>query len=283
MADESVEVRKLTGGCGAELLGVDLNRLSNSQWSEIQRAFADHGVIFFRDQHMTPEQHIAFARRWAPIDVNRFFTPVEGHPEIAEVRKEPQQKTNIGGGWHADHSYDKAPAMGSILLARELPDEGGDTLFANMYLAYETLSPGLQRTLEGMNAVHGSAHIFGARGYHENQPESAGRFRNAHLVGDDVVHPVVIRHPLSGRKALYVNPGFTLRFEGWSAEDSRPLLDHLFRHATRPEFTCRFRWREGSIAFWDNRATWHYAANDYHGERRLMHRITVSGCELAAA
>jgi taurine dioxygenase len=283
MASEAVDVRKLTGGCGAEVLGVDLNALTNSQWMEIQRAFAEHGVIFFRDQTLTPEQHLAFARRWAPIDINRFFTAVEGHPEIAEVRKEPQQQTNIGGGWHTDHSYDKAPAMGSVLLARELPEEGGDTLFANMYRAYETLSPGLQKTLEGMNAVHGSAHIFGAKGYHENQPESAGRFKNAHLVGDDVVHPVVIRHPLSGRKALYVNPAFTLRFEGWSAEDSRPLLDHLYRHSTRPEFTCRFRWREGSIAFWDNRATWHYAANDYHGERRLMHRITVSGCELAAA
>ena len=283
MAYETVEVRKLTGGCGAEVLGVDLNALSNSQWAEVQRAYAEFGVIFFRDQRLTPEQHIAFARRWAPIDINRFFTPVEGYPEIAEVRKEPEQKTNIGGGWHTDHSYDKAPAMGSVLLARELPEEGGDTLFANMYRAFETLSPGLQKTLEGMNAVHGSAHIFGAKGYHKNQPESGGRFKNEHLVGDDVVHPVVIRHPLSGRKALYVNPGFTLRFEGWSADDSRPLLEHLYRHATKPEFTCRFRWREGSIALWDNRATWHYAANDYQGERRLMHRITIAGCELAAA
>jgi len=131
--------------------------------------------------------------------------------------------------------------------------------------------------------VHGSAHVFGAKGVNAANPEGAGRFGNQHLVGDDVVHPVVIRHPLSGRKSLYVNPGFTLRFEGWSDEDSRPLLEHLYRHAARPEFTCRFRWREGSIAFWDNRATWHYAANDYHGERRLMHRITVAGCALEAA
>ena len=199
------------------------------------------------------------------------------------MRKEPEQKTNIGGGWHTDHSYDPEPAMGSILLARELPEEGGDTLFANMYRAFETLSPGLQRTLEGMNAVHGSAHIFGAKGVNAANPEGASRYGNQHLVGDDVVHPVVIRHPLSGRKSLYVNPAFTLRFEGWSAEDSRPLLEHLYRHAARPEFTCRFRWREGSIAFWDNRATWHYAANDYHGERRLMHRITVAGCALQPA
>lgn len=283
MTYQAIEVRKLTGGCGAEVLGVDVNALSNSQWTEVQRAFVEHGVIFFRDQNLTPEQHLAFARRWAPIDVNRFFKAVPGYPEIAEVRKEPEQKTNIGGGWHTDHSYDRAPAMGSILLARELPDEGGDTLFANMYRAFETLSPGLQKTLEGMRAVHGSAHIFGKEGVHKSNPESAARYGNQELVGDDVVHPVVIRHPLSGRKALYVNAAFTLRLEGWSVEDSKPLLEHLYRHASRPEFTCRFRWREGSIAFWDNRATWHYAANDYHGERRLMHRITVAGCNLEAA
>ena len=145
MAYETIEVRKLTGGCGAEVLGVDVSAMSNRQWDEVQQAFVEHGVIFFRDQSLTPEQHLAFARRWAPIDVNRFFTAVSGHPEIAEVRKEPEQKTNIGGGWHTDHSYDPEPAMGSILLARELPEEGGDTLFASGYVAYEALPEGLKR------------------------------------------------------------------------------------------------------------------------------------------
>src|SRR5436190_10386988 len=209
MTYDAIEVRKLTGGCGAEVLGIDLNALSNSQWSEVQRAFAEHGVVFFRDQKLTPEQHLAFGRRWAPIDVNRFFKAVPGYPDIAEVRKEPEQKTNIGGGWHTDHSYDQEPAMGSILLARELPDEGGDTLFANMYRAFETLSPGLQRTLEGMRAVHGSAHVFGVKGVNAANPEGASRYENQHLLGDDVVHPAGIRQPLSGRKALYVNPAFT--------------------------------------------------------------------------
>ena len=283
MAYESVKVRKVTGGCGVEVTGVDLRTMSNRQWDEVQRAFVENGVVFFREQSLTPEEHVAFARRWGQIDINRFFTAVKGHPEIAEVRKEPEQKTNIGGGWHTDHSYDLEPAMGSVLLARELPDEGGDTLFANMYMAFEALSPGLQRTLEGMRAVHGAAHIFGPKGVHKNNPESAARYGNEHLAGDDVLHPVVIRHPLSGRKALYVNPAFTLRFEDWSVEDSKPLLEHLYRHATRPEFTCRFNWQPGSIAFRDNRATWHYAANDYHGERRLMHRITVAGCALQPA
>jgi taurine dioxygenase len=283
MAYETVKVHKLTGGCGAEVLDVDLNAMSNRQWHEVQRAFVEHGVVFFRDQKLTPEQHIAFARRWGPIDVNRFFKAAPGYPEIAEVRKEPEQKTNIGGGWHTDHSYDAEPAMGSILLAREVPEEGGDTLFASMYRAFEALSPGLQRTLEGLNAVHGSAHIFGKGGVNDRNPEGASRYGNQEAAGADVVHPVVIRHPLSGRKALYVNRAFTLHFEGWSVEDSKPLLDHLYQHASRPEFTCRFRWREGSVAFWDNRATWHYAANDYQGERRLMHRITVAGCALQAA
>ncbi len=199
------------------------------------------------------------------------------------MRKEPDQKTNIGGGWHTDHSYDEIPALGSILLAREVPEEGGDTLFSNMYRAFDALSPGMQRTLEGMRAVHGSAHIFGPKGVHKSNPESAARYGNDELAGDNVVHPVVIRHPLSGRKALYINPAFTLHFEDWTPEDSKPLMAYLYAHAARPEFTCRFRWAEGSMAFWDNRATWHYAANDYHGDRRLMHRITVAGEKLEAA
>ena len=281
MTYEAIEVRRMTGGCGAEVLGIDVTALSNRQWEEVRRAFADHGVIFFRGQSLSPEQHIAFARRWGPIDINRFFTPVAGYPEIAEVRKEKQQTTNIGGGWHTDHSYDEAPAMGSILVARDVPDEGGDTLFASMYAAYEALSEGLRRTLEGMRAIHSDAHVFGAKGYHKTSGETDGRIGNAHAVRGEVSHPVVITHPESGRKALYVNPAFTLRFDGWSEADSKPLLEHLYRHATRPEFTCRFRWAPGSIAFWDNRATWHYAANDYHGEHRLMHRITVAGCRLS--
>ncbi|MBL8674285.1 MAG: TauD/TfdA family dioxygenase [Rhodospirillales bacterium] len=279
MGYETITVRRMSGACGAEVLGVDVTSLSNAQWEETRRAFAEHGVIFFRDQKLTPEQHLAFARRWGPIDINRFFKAVEGYPEIAEVRKEPEQRTNIGGGWHTDHSYDPEPAMGSILLAREVPDEGGDTLFSSMYAAYDALSDGLKRTLEGLNAVHSDEHVFGAKGYNARNTEG-GRIGNVHATRGEVVHPVVIAHPESGRRALYVNSAFTLRFEGWSVEDSQPLLQHLYRHAVRPEFSCRFRWAPGSIAFWDNRATWHYAANDYHGERRLMHRITVAGTKL---
>lgn len=273
-----VTIRKMTGGCGAEVLGVDLARPSNSDMDLVRQAFVEHGVIFFRDQKLTPEEHIAFARRWGEIDINRFFPADSRHPEIAEVRKEKEQKTNIGGGWHTDHSYDPTPAMGSVLVARELPEEGGDTLFANMYAAYEALSPGLKKTLEGLKAVHSNALAFGAAGFYKSS-DQAGGFKGENLVGE-AVHPVVVTHPLSGRKALYVNPAFTTHFEGWTPFESQPLLGFLYGHAMRPEFACRFRWREGSVAFWDNRATWHYAVNDYHGERRLLHRITIAGCAL---
>jgi len=273
----SIEIRKHVGGCGAEVLGVDLNDLSDADMAALRRAYADNGVIFFRDQALTEDQHIAFARRWGEIDVNRFFPHIDGYPEIAKVSKEREQKTNIGGGWHTDHSYDQVPAMGSILVARVLPSKGGDTLFADMYKAYEALDEETRATIAGLKAVHSNAHVFGSNAYYDN-PERA-EFSNDAAVGQ-AVHPVVITHPLSGRKALYVNPGFTIRFEGQSAEESRPLLHKLFAHAMKPEFHSRFQWRPGSIAFWDNRATWHFALNDYHGEERLMHRITVAGVAL---
>jgi len=233
--------------------------------------------MFFRDQGLSPEQHIGFAERWGAININRFFATVEGYPMIAEVRKEPHQEKNIGGGWHTDHSYDHIPALGSILYAHEVPESGGDTMFASMYLAYETLSDGLKQTLEGLRAVHSSRHVFGARRGNDLDE----RLGNHDLATQDAVHPVIIRHPDTGRKALYVNPGFTLHFEGWSVEESQSLLSYLYKHASRPEHTCRFRWRKGSMAFWDNRSTWHYALNDYPGQRRLMHRITVEGVALS--
>lgn len=274
----AIEVRKMTGGCGAEVLGVDIASPSNSDMEAIRAAYRDYGVIFFRDQKLTPEEHIAFARRWGEIDINKFFPANGQYPEIAEVRKEKEQTVNIGGGWHTDHSYDREPAMGSILVARDLPETGGDTLFADMYKAYEALSDGLKETLSDLSAVHSNAHVFGAAGAYKASDQSAG-FKGENLVGE-AVHPVVITHPLSGRKALYVNPAFTTHFDGWNAFESKPLLDFLYAHVARPEFTCRFQWREGSVAFWDNRATWHYAVNDYQGDRRLMHRITIGGVSL---
>jgi taurine dioxygenase len=273
---QHIQVRPVSNALGAEVAGIDLSlTIPENALEALRRAFAEYGVLFFRDQDLTPEDHVRFARCWGEININRFFTPVAGYPMIAEVRKEPEQRTNIGGGWHTDHSYDEIPALGSLLYAREVPEQGGDTLFASMYKAFDGLSTGMQKMLQGMNGVHSSRHVFGAGA---NRPaDLAQRLGHNELATQDAVHPVVISHPLSGRKALYVNPGFTVAFEGWTAEESRPLLDYLYRHASRPEFVCRFSWRPGSLAFWDNRATWHYAVNDYHGERRLLHRITVEG------
>jgi len=276
MLSNSLDVRPVGSMVGAEILGVDLGGpLPGETLRAVRETLADRGVVFFRDQMLTPEQHIAFARQFGDININRFFAKLPEHPEIALVAKEKHHTRNIGGGWHTDHSYDLEPALGSVLYAREVPPIGGDTLFASMYAAYDALSEGLKQTLRGLRAVHSSRHVFGVE-----RGDLKGRIGNPELATQDAVHPVVITHPESKRQALYVNPGFTVRFEGWTDEESRPLLDYLYRHAQKPEFTCRFQWREGSIAFWDNRSTWHYAANDYQGERRLMHRITLEGCAL---
>ncbi|MCH1569276.1 MAG: TauD/TfdA family dioxygenase [Alphaproteobacteria bacterium] len=275
----AVEVNPVSGGVGVELSNIDIgNGVNDAEFSSIQQAFVDNGLVFLHNQNMTPEQHIEFAERWGDININRFFPKVSGYEKIAAVVKEKDQIVNIGGGWHTDHSYDKIPAMGSILLARETPPVGGDTLFACMYKAYESLSDGLKKTLEGMNAVHSSRHVFGDQSEYKKSLED--RFGNSDLATQDAVHPVVITHPESGRKALYVNPGFTIHFEGWTANESKPLLDYLYQHATLMEHTTRFKWAEGSIAIWDNRCTWHYALNDYHGARREMHRITLEGSPL---
>ncbi|MCE9521391.1 MAG: TauD/TfdA family dioxygenase [Alphaproteobacteria bacterium] len=269
-------------GVGAEIQGVDLRReLSNAEFATIRDAFAQHGVIFFRDQAIDEQQHIAFARRWAPININRFFSAHPRFPEIALVSKERGQQNNIGGGWHTDHSYDQIPAMGSILVARELPPEGGNTLFASMYAAHDALSQGMREMLSRLKAVHSARHIFGEGPdtYYKQTDAGNDRIGNAKAAEalQDVVHPVIITHPLSGKQALYVNPAFTIRFEGWTAEESKPLLNQLYAHCMRPDFVHEFVWRDGSIAFWDNRSTWHFARNDYHGHRREMHRITVEG------
>jgi len=274
-----VIINPTSGSIGAEISGVDLSLdLSDDVFSEIRQTFIEHGLIFFRDQELTPDDHLRFAKRWGQININRFFAKVEGYEQIAEVKKDPDQEINIGGAWHTDHSYDQIPAMGSILLARETPQTGGDTLFTNMYKAYESLSDGLKETLESMNACHSSRHVFGAHaGYAEASNQRIG---NPELATQDAIHPVIITHPESKRKALYVNPEFTVNFEGWTKEESKPLLNYLTKHSTRSENTTRFKWAPGSIAFWDNRCTWHFALNDYPGEKRLMHRITIEGSAL---
>ncbi len=281
----TISITPLSPALGAEISGVDIAAgIDDQQLAEIKQAFSEYSVIFLRDQNITPDAHIEFAERWGKINVNRFFQPVESHPQIAEVRKEPQQKANIGSAWHTDHSYDQIPAMGSILYAREVPDVGGDTLFSSMYAAYESLSDGLKQMLGNMRAVHSSRHAFGEEAYNDTDMDDLnGRLGNAEKAKQDAIHPVVICHPLSGRSALYVNGDFTVEFEGWAKQESQPLLNYLYTQARQNEFTCRFKWRTGSMAIWDNRATQHCALNDYHGQFRLMHRITLEGVVLEPA
>ncbi|WP_375209945.1 TauD/TfdA dioxygenase family protein [Hyphomonas jannaschiana] len=271
-------------GVGAEITGIDLKKLSEAEFDAIRQAYADHGVIFFRDQDLSEEDHIAFAERWAPINVNRFFAAHPDYPQIAMVAKEKDQKDNIGGGWHTDHSYDVEPAMGSILVARELPESGGDTMFASMYRAYETLDNATKQEIDGLQAVHSAKHIFGSSGqtYYNTTDAGGNRIGNSAAadVLADVTHPVVITHPLSGKKALYVNPAFTVKIVGKTDEQSQALLSRLYAHAMDKAHAYRFQWQPGSVAFWDNRSTWHWAMNDYHGHRRIMHRITLEGCAL---
>jgi len=274
-----IEINPLSGALGAEITGVNLaSGVDDQTFGELHSALGEYGVLFFRKQPLTEEQHVEFASRWGDINVNRFFATSNGNPHIAEIRKEADHETNIGSVWHTDHSYDEIPALGSILLARDVPQVGGDTLYASMYRAYETLSPGLKATLETLRAEHSSRHVFGV--LPAGKPGEGVRVGNPELATQDAVHPVVIRHPISGRKALYVNPQFTLQIEGWTPEESEPLLRYLYQHGSRPEFTCRIRWERDSLAIWDNRATWHCALDDYPGERRLMHRITIDGVPL---
>ena len=275
----TINVKPLSGNIGAEIDGVNLKKISKEQFKEIKIVFGKYGVIFFRNQNLSPEEEIIFAELWGEININRFFTNLEGYPKIALVSKEPDQKKNIGGAWHTDHTYDLEPAMGSILFAHQVPKKGGDTLFSSMYAAYETLSDGLKDTLKNMHGRHSSRHVFGTSRAERND-DTVGRIINSDKAKQDAIHPVVITHPQTGKKALFVNPTFTLGFDGWSDEESKPLLNYLYSHATKPEFTCRFKWEEGSIAFWDNRSTWHLAVNDYHGQRRVMHRITINGTRL---
>ena len=268
-----------TDAVGSFCLGVQLKDLTDGEFQAIREEFFNRGVLFFRDQEMTPEDHIDFAERWAEIDINRFFAPVPGYPQIAQVLKEADQTKNIGGGWHTDHSYDEVPAMGSILRAIELPETGGDTLFASVQAAYDDLSDEDKAFIEPLKATHSSSHIFGYEA--EEAKEVGDRFENADQADQHAVHPIALAHPETGRKGIYVNAAFTTGIEGMEKEEADPILHKLYSACVKPEFHYRFEWKPGSLAMWDNRSTWHWAMNDYHGQRRYMHRITLKGVALS--
>lgn len=264
---------------GALVDDVDVKTMGDTEFQTLRRAFFDHGALFFRDQSLTPDDHIAFAGRWGPININRFFAPVAGYPQIAQVLKEADQTANIGGGWHTDHSYDQVPAMGSILYALETPPTGGDTMFAGMQAAYDGLPDAMKRRLAGLRARHGNAHVFGTSSPYA--AEVGSRFGNGEGAVQEAIHPIVLAHPETGRNGLYVNPAFTLEIVGLSEKEGADLLAELYAHILQPQYHYRFQWDDASLAMWDNRSTWHYAINDYHGHRRHMHRVTVEGVALA--
>jgi alpha-ketoglutarate-dependent taurine dioxygenase len=275
MPAQSITLRRLAGAIGAEIFGVDLSReLPAETIAEIRRALLDHLVIFFREQDLTPGRFLAFAQRFGEPIEYPFVRGLDGFPMITPVVKLEHETVNFGGVWHADTTYLAQPPMATMLYAREVPPYGGDTLFANMYLAYETLSPGMRAMLDRLVGVSDSAKADGSRTREDRVRDHPAANAARRLIAE---HPAVRTHPETGRKALYVNSAHTAHFKDMTIAESAPLLAYLFHHQRQPEFTCRFRWEKGSLAFWDNRAAQHNAVNDYHGFRRVMERITLKG------
>ena len=275
MTQTRLEIRPLSPALGAEVLGVDLaGPLDDGTVRALRAALLEHVVIFCRDQELAPPQLLALAERFGEVAEYPFVKGLPDFPLVLPVVKEAHERANFGGVWHTDTAYLERPAMATLLYALETPPVGGDTMFANMYLAYEALSDGMQRLLGGLRAVN----VAGKATARQTREEMhAKRGTAADVAATSAVHPVVRTHPETGRRALYVNLAHTVRFEGMTEAESAPLLDYLFAHQIQPEFTCRFAWRPGSLALWDNRASLHYPLNDYHGHRRVMHRVSIAG------
>ena len=275
MAQPSLDIRPIAGSIGAEIHGIDASReLDAETISTLRKALLDHLVIFLPAQSLTPEQQLRFARRFGEPMIYPFVKGLDGLPEVTPILKKEEDRNNFGGIWHSDTVYQDEPPMGTMLYALELPPFGGDTLFANQYLAYDSLSDGMKALLAPLKAIN-----ISGKGRVQQTRTDMMKHASAGLKGDELesCHPVIRTHPETGRKALYVNVAHTVRFDGMTEEESTPILEYLFEHQIQPEFTCRFRWSQGAVAFWDNRAAMHYPINDYHGYRRLMHRITLIG------
>ena len=267
-AYQSFEATPVSGAIGVEVDGLDLSRsLPDATLGELREALLNHLVLFFRDQTLTPRQFAALAARFGELHVVSFGAPHPGVPQVMLVSSEENETLRFAGKWHSDVSWDRCPAMGSLLYAVEVPEFGGDTLFSNMYLAYLSLSESMRGVIAGLRALHTAS-----------LPHEAAD-RVADLDQDLVSHPIVRTHPETGDKALFVNEYFTSKIEGMTDAESEPLLKFLCAHAARPDFCCRFQWRAGSLAFWDNRCTQHYATSGYPDVHRLMQRITIVGDE----
>jgi taurine dioxygenase len=281
MSYKYIDVKPLTGACGADIFGVDLAKpMQKDVWGNIKQAWLDHQVIFFRDQQLTPEQQIRFAKKFGAIHHHRLMKAMDGYPDILEIVKLETDARNFGNNWHTDQIFTPNPAKATMLYAKEVPPHGGDTQFANMYLAYETLSPGMKRMIGRLQAESTSNHNRVRNGKLPEERYIGHSTMRAEKVPEDLqttsVHPLVRTHPETGRKSLYVG-AHTIGLKDIALEEALPLVNFLQSHAQRPEFTCRFRWQENSLAFWDNRCVLHYAVDDYAGFRRVMRRITIQG------
>ena len=273
MTFDTIQTIPVSPALGVEIGGVDLSQsLGDDVIAEIRQAWLEYRVVFFRDQDITPQQHLAFARRFGDLVTYPMVKGLDDYPEIAPVIKLEHQTVNFGGIWHSDTTYLPQPPMGAILVARELPPKGGDTLFANMVMAYEALPEAMKERLSGLIAINSSA-----KGHVTKSREDCQKDMDDMPEPLSAEHPAVRTHPETELKSLYVNRGHTVGFKGMAEDESAPLLEELLEHQTRGEFTCRFQWRPGSIAFWDNRSAQHNPINDYHGHKRVMHRITLAG------
>ncbi len=260
------ETRPMNGSIGAEISGIDLSvKPSDGLIEAIEQAMLNHLVLFFDDQNLTPDQLVNLGRRFGELHINPFAAGLDGTPEVMVIRSEENDTLRFAEKWHSDLSWETHPSMGSILFAVNIPPSGGDTLFASMYLSYDTLSDELKQKLDGKKAIHSALQSHGAEAQYSDVPDEI------------VIHPVIRTHPITKRKSLFVNEYFTTGIVDMEQAESQPLLEQLYQHAVRPDFCCRYRWKPGSLAFWDNRCTQHYATNDYAGHSRLMHRVTMLG------
>lgn len=276
----SFEANLLCGAGGAEITGLDLAKpLSDEAVAEVRRALAEHCVIYFRDQVLEPEDQKRFARHFGPLAVTPFIKALDGHPEMMRIVREPDdtKKLNFGGRWHTDMTFSPEPVLGTCLYSRESPAVGGDTIWTNQMLAYDALSPGLQRMLEKLQVMHSAKRSYGPQGAYADDDLKSMRIKASDEAFKEQAHPCIRTHPETGRRILFVNWVYAIRFADQTEEESAPLLDFLNRHSQRPEFQIRFRWTKGTLALWDNRSTQHIAVNDYGGYRRVMDRVTIAG------
>jgi taurine dioxygenase len=276
---ERIAVAPLSGALGAEVSGVEFGRLDDATMAEVSRAFADHLVLVFRDLDFAPADQVAFARRLGPVKPWPYAKPMAGFPELTELVSGPADIHNFGGGWHTDSSTFPRPPAYTLLYCVACPPAGGDTSWANQYLAWDTLPGEVKAGLDGLRLVHATSKGFGD---HSRSTGAPGATTTPVVVppeheGLESLHPVARTHPVTGRKALYVNAGFAARFEGHTVAESQALMDALAAHGGIAEFTCRVHWRPGTLALWDNRCCLHYAHNDYRGQHRVMRRAVVEG------